>query len=265
MVSRHVPCPAGSAAGTSVDVILFPLDTIKTRLQSSNGFSKSGGFAGIYRGLGPAFLGSAPNAAIFFCTYDTAKECFGKIFEGGPNHPLVHMGAASLGEIAACSIRVPVDIIKQRRQAFGHLGVTEILTGIRQHEGISGYYRGYASTIFREIPFAVIQFPLWEYLKRQLALRNGKEISPAQSAVSGAVAGGFSAFLTTPLDVAKTRIMLADTGTSEAQGRIITVWKIVYAESGMKGLYAGAIPRTLWISFGGSIFFGTYELPFYPM
>ncbi|CAG7724323.1 unnamed protein product, partial [Allacma fusca] len=37
-------------------------------------------------------------------------------------------------------------------------------------------------------------------------------------------------------------IMLADTGTSEAQGRIITVWKIVYAESGMKGLYAGAIP-----------------------
>ncbi|CAG7786605.1 unnamed protein product, partial [Allacma fusca] len=27
--------------------------------------------------------------------------------------------------------------------------------GIRQHEGISGYYRGYASTIFREIPFAV--------------------------------------------------------------------------------------------------------------
>jgi len=52
---------AGSAAGTSVDVTLFPLDTLKTRLQSAKGFWASGGFSGIYRGLGPAFVGSAPN------------------------------------------------------------------------------------------------------------------------------------------------------------------------------------------------------------
>lgn len=40
---------------------LFPLDTLKTRLQSQAGFWKSGGFSGIYRGIGPAFVGSAPN------------------------------------------------------------------------------------------------------------------------------------------------------------------------------------------------------------
>ena len=51
---------AGGAAGTAVDVALFPLDTVKTRLQDPRGFRAAGGFAGIYRGLLSATLGSAP-------------------------------------------------------------------------------------------------------------------------------------------------------------------------------------------------------------
>ena len=51
---------AGGLAGTSVDVALFPLDTLKTRLQSSEGFIKAGGFKGVYRGLGSVTVGSAP-------------------------------------------------------------------------------------------------------------------------------------------------------------------------------------------------------------
>ena len=42
---------SGGVAGTAVDVALFPLDTIKTRLQSSQGFLKAGGFRGVYAGL----------------------------------------------------------------------------------------------------------------------------------------------------------------------------------------------------------------------
>ena len=38
------------------------------------GFWAAGGFRNIYSGLGPAAVGSAPNAAIFFCTYDTVKR-----------------------------------------------------------------------------------------------------------------------------------------------------------------------------------------------
>lgn len=47
-------------AGTAVDVILFPLDTLKTRLQSVEGFVKAGGFRGIYSGIASAASGSAP-------------------------------------------------------------------------------------------------------------------------------------------------------------------------------------------------------------
>lgn len=55
---------AGGLAGTSVDVALFPLDTLKTRLQSSEGFLKAGGFNGVYRGLGSVVVGSAPGGVL---------------------------------------------------------------------------------------------------------------------------------------------------------------------------------------------------------
>jgi solute carrier family 25 (mitochondrial S-adenosylmethionine transporter), member 26 len=61
---------AGGMAGTSVDVALFPIDTIKTRLQSPKGFLAAGGFRGIYQGLGAAAAGSAPGAALFFSVYE---------------------------------------------------------------------------------------------------------------------------------------------------------------------------------------------------
>lgn len=44
-----------------MDTILFPLDTIKTRLQSQQGFLGAGGFKRIYAGLGSSLVGSAPN------------------------------------------------------------------------------------------------------------------------------------------------------------------------------------------------------------
>ena len=65
---------AGALAGLSVDVALFPLDTIKTRLQSPQGFLKAGGFQGVYKGVTAAAGGSMPGAALFFCTYETTKQ-----------------------------------------------------------------------------------------------------------------------------------------------------------------------------------------------
>lgn len=61
---------AGGLAGTSVDTALFPIDTLKTRMQSPQGFIRAGGFRGIYNGLGAAAVGSAPGAALFFCSYE---------------------------------------------------------------------------------------------------------------------------------------------------------------------------------------------------
>ncbi|KAK2724876.1 mitochondrial S-adenosylmethionine carrier protein-like [Artemia franciscana] len=249
---------AGGLAGIAVDVVLFPLDTLKTRLQSPEGFAKSGGFKGIYSGIGPAFLGSAPGAGAFFCTYEGVKSAMsGNRFI--TTQAFSHMIAAAAGEVVACLVRVPVEVVKQRRQAYQHSSSLSIIRSTYYGEGAIGFYRGYLSTVVREIPFSLIQFPLWEYLKQQWGAKKGQLLDPWEAGICGALAGGTAAALTTPLDVAKTRIILAKKDSVMAKSNIASVLQYVYRSSGVKGLFSGMVPRVLWISIGGAIFLGVFE------
>ncbi|XP_038963751.1 mitochondrial S-adenosylmethionine carrier protein isoform X9 [Rattus norvegicus] len=94
---------AGGVAGAAVDLILFPLDTIKTRLQSPQGFNQAGGFRGIYAGVPSAAIGSFPNAAAFFLTYEYVKSL---LHTDSTSHfrPMKHMLAASTGEVIPFSL-----------------------------------------------------------------------------------------------------------------------------------------------------------------
>ncbi|XP_053985840.1 S-adenosylmethionine mitochondrial carrier protein-like isoform X1 [Hylaeus volcanicus] len=240
---------AGGLAGTSVDVTLFPLDTLKTRLQAKQGFIKSGGFSNLYKGIIPVLIGSAPTASLFFVTYEGIKsvaQC--RVPE--KYHSLLHMGAASLAEVAACLIRVPIEVVKQRKQAL-------ILR--KRNINVRLLYRGYWSTVFRDMPFSIVQFPVWEYLKKVWSSNIDRNILPIESATCGAIAGGVSAAVTTPLDVVKTRIMLAHENVHSSKLKILYVLQDVCKEKGLRGLFAGIGPRVTWITLGGFIFFGTYE------
>ena len=172
------------------------------------------------------------------------------------------MVAASVGEVAACAVRVPTEVVKQRAQAMqagSSWGVLRYILEQRAEIGIRGVgmemYRGWNVTIMREVPFTVIQFPLWEGLKEWRRRTTGREsIGAIESGVFGSVSGAVAAGVTTPLDVLKTRMMLAreKIGTSAMLARILR-------ESGPRVLFAGLGPRVLWISAGGAIFLGSYQ------
>jgi solute carrier family 25 S-adenosylmethionine transporter 26 len=82
-----------------VDVILFPLDTLKTRLQSAGGLASSGGLRGLYSGLSSTLVGSAPGAALFFLTYESMKQALGYVLPGGIDSPWAHIASSSLAEV----------------------------------------------------------------------------------------------------------------------------------------------------------------------
>ncbi|CAH1783935.1 unnamed protein product [Owenia fusiformis] len=184
---------AGGGAGLAVDISLFPLDTIKTRLQSAQGFYNAGGFRGIYSGLPSAAIGSVPTAAAFFLTYESMKHLLSPMLSGHAAVSLSHSLAASCGEVKYWSVR------------------------------------------------------------------QGSPVEAWQSSICGAIAGGLAAGITTPLDVAKTRIMLAHKTSAIAQGHILFAMQTIYKENGIRGLFAGIIPRMMWISIGGAIFLGVYD------
>jgi solute carrier family 25 (mitochondrial S-adenosylmethionine transporter), member 26 len=66
MVIDPVAAVAGAVAGLAVDVSLFPIDTVKTRLQAAGGFFANGGWRGIYKGIGSVAIGSAPTGTLGF-------------------------------------------------------------------------------------------------------------------------------------------------------------------------------------------------------
>ncbi|WFC95768.1 S-adenosylmethionine transporter [Malassezia brasiliensis] len=260
---------AGAASGMSVDLLFYPIDTIKTRLQSAQGFWKAGGFTGVYRGMGSVAVGSAPGASIFFVTYESLKSYLSRTFY--PGHakdakamsPFVHMTSASIAEVAACLVRVPTEVVKSRQQTAAY-GRISSLTAFRQvvaGEGVAGLYRGFGGTILREIPFTCIQFPLYEFLKHKAAGR-AKEPTWWQAAATGSVAGSVAAAMTTPLDVIKTRIMLAKTHAGEVavDTRISATLSRIVQQGGIGALFAGVVPRTLWIGLGGAVFLGTFDV-----
>lgn len=54
-----------------MDLLFFPIDTVKTRLQAPQGFLAAGGFRGIYKGVGSVVVGSAPGGPL------SDSECAG--------------------------------------------------------------------------------------------------------------------------------------------------------------------------------------------
>lgn len=251
---------SGSAAGACVDGVLFPLDAIKTRLQSPNGFLHAGGFRGIYKGFAPALLGSAPGGALFFSTYTVIKHSAAQNL-GIPSFS-AQILAACCGETVACLIRVPVEVIKQRAMVSKTKSPMIIFRETFHAEGFRGFYRGFSSTVMREIPFSIIQFPLWEFLKSRWAKYQNEDAQPWQSSVCGAIAGGIAATVTTPLDVAKTRIILAKHQSEISKGSISLAIVHIYKSKGVSGLFDGVVPRVMWISLGGAIFLGLYDKVF---
>jgi len=252
---------AGGCAGTTVDVALYPLDTLKTRLQAADGFWKAGGFGGVYRGVLATALGAAPGSALFFSAYEGMKPRLQQM-NGGKEHWLHHSFSASCGEVAACLVRVPTAVVTQRMQVGQYATFPEAVTKIAAENGIATFFTGYWTTVAREIPFSFIQFPMYEGLKKVWAFAQGAETTPTQGAMCGSFSGAIASAATCPLDVVKTRMML---GAKTADGTLFstlnapTALKTIYQQEGMLALFSGIGPRVGWITAGGFVFFGAYE------
>lgn len=100
--------------------------------------------------------------------------------------------------------------------------------------------------------------------------------------ISAAVSGAISAVVTTPMDVVKTRMMLSAgeerkrkagdcTKVEPAQGQKgatpksqamsgTQVARLVYQETGIKGLFRGGLLRAGWTAIGSGLYLGTYEV-----
>lgn len=100
--------------------VLYPIDTIKTRLQhmtQGGGLSalvkgSGSGMSKLYSGLIGNLVGVAPASGVFFMAYEPFKKEAKKYCP----EDIAPFFAGALAGIAASIIRVPTEVVKQRMQ-----------------------------------------------------------------------------------------------------------------------------------------------------
>ena len=134
------------------------------------------------------------------------------------------------------------------------------MADILKREGLQrGLFAGYGAFLLRDLNFDIIEFVSYEQMK--LAYRRrvcpDRELKPLEGSLLGAFAGGLTGAVTTPLDVIKTRLMTQ--GTNRVYANALDCAVKICRQEGAGTLMRGWQPRVVWISIGGSVFFGVLE------
>ncbi|KAK0104712.1 hypothetical protein ONS95_004985 [Cadophora gregata] len=247
---------AGGFAAFTVDLLIYPLDTLKTRFQSpdykkiyfdatKNAINRKLLFRGLYQGVASVILITIPSSGAFFTSYEAAKSGLSKATTSSTGRalipqPIVHSAASAIAELVSCFILTPAEVLKQnaqmiRRPASSSDSVAKVayqpsvtMQALKQFNKPSQLFRGYTALAARNLPFTAMQFPMFENLKETIKARRreagtftGELMETALiAAVSAGSAGSVAAVITTPVDVVKTRIMLSAAGeASETEAK----------------------------------------------
>ncbi|XP_057842955.1 uncharacterized protein LOC131052333 [Cryptomeria japonica] len=270
---------AGSVAGMVEHMAMFPVDTLKTRMQmlaSAGGSYHSGvgksflsivrkeGPFGLYRGIGAMGLGAGPAHAVYFSVYEVCKEKLGGNKPG--HHPLAHAASGVIATTASDAVLTPMDVVKQRLQlrSSPYRGVMDCITRIFREEGIRAFYVSYRTTVVMNAPFTAVHFATYEAMKKVLSGISPESASEENLLVhimAGGTAGALASAITTPFDVVKTRLQCqgvcgADKFTSSSIGNVV---QTIVSKEGPTALLRGLKPRMLFHAPAAAICWSTYE------
>ena len=206
----------------------------------------------------------------------------------------------------SCAILTPAEVLKQNAQVFNQQArsagagggqwkpaspTVEVLRLFRRHP--TKLFRGYTALAARNLPFTGLQFPIFEHLKAFFLDRRKRKKAQQPhgeaggglptldgiferariTALSAALAGTGAAWVTTPIDVVKTRIMLGagdeakkapphprnNRGGEAPRLTALDITKQILQTDGIRGMFRGAILRSLWTAFGSGLYLGCYE------
>lgn len=146
----------GCVGGLFATTICYPIDTIKTNVQSSSKYSligdiKSNGPKTLYRGMISPLSGIMLEKSLLFGVYNNIKG-----YGLGPTT------SGFLSGIIATMVVTPFELIKVNSQTR-KISSAEALKYILKNHGIIGLGRGWTATWFREVPGYAIYFPAYEY------------------------------------------------------------------------------------------------------
>ena len=149
---------AGALAGVAATLGCHPLDTVKVVVQASpldrgtiaalRHVLDARGVLGLYAGMLPKLLSSAPCSAIYAATYESVKSSLLPLLP--PPHAWVaHRAGGAAASIATSVVFTPLECIKARLQVGQYMSAPEAVVGIARSEGLGALYRGQEAVLWR--------------------------------------------------------------------------------------------------------------------
>uniref|UniRef100_A0A3Q3IDQ8 Dicarboxylate carrier UCP2 n=1 Tax=Monopterus albus TaxID=43700 RepID=A0A3Q3IDQ8_MONAL len=279
-----VPPPLGvkmasaGAAACIADIVTFPLDTAKVRLQiqgekkAVQGIRYRGVFGTIstmirtegpkslYNGLVAGLQRQVCFASVRIGLYDNVKN----FYTGGKDSVLIRILAGCTTGAMAVSFAQPTDVVKVRFQAQMNLdgvarrynGTMQAYKHIFQNEGLRGLWKGTLPNITRNALVNCTELVTYDLIKEAILKHNLMSDNLPCHFVSAFGAGFVTTVIASPVDVVKTRYMNSPPG--QYKSAINCAWTMLTKE-GPTAFYKGFVPSFLRLGSWNIVMFVSFE------
>ncbi|KAM6996366.1 mitoferrin-1 [Passerculus sandwichensis] len=271
---------AGAVAGIMEHTIMYPVDSVKTRMQSLQPHPRAQ-YRGVFealrrmvsteglwrplRGIDVTMLGAGPAHALYFACYESTKKSLSDLLQPGGNSHLANGIAGSAATLLHDAVMNPAEVVKQRLQMFNspYTSVLGCVRTVHRTEGLGAFYRSYTTQLTMNVPFQAIHFITYELVQEHL--NPHRQYHPQSHIVAGAVAGAVAAAATTPLDVCKTLLNTQEnTALSSLKIRghlsgMANAFSTVYQLGGLPGFFKGVQARVIYQMPSTAIAWSVYE------
>ncbi|KAM6573076.1 hypothetical protein CsatA_017156 [Cannabis sativa] len=181
---------AGGVAGAVAQTAIYPMDLVKTRLQTFVGEAGKvprlttlsrdiwvhEGTRAFYRGLVPSLLGIIPYAGIDLAAYEKFKDMSKKYIVEDEPGPFIQLGCGTLSGALGATCVYPLQVVRTRMQAQrsntdgAYKGMFDVFKRTFMHEGLRGLYKGIFPNMLKVVPSASITYLVYESMKKNLDL-----------------------------------------------------------------------------------------------
>ncbi|XAR57580.1 hypothetical protein NMG60_11025771 [Bertholletia excelsa] len=252
---------------------------------------------GFYRGFGTSLMGTIPARALYMAALEVTKSNVGTatVKVGFSETTAATIGNAAAGLSAAMAAQLvwtPIDVVSQRLMVQGPVATNGNITAYRYNGGIDafrkiiytgglrGLYRGFGISILTYAPSNAVWWASYSIAHRLIwsgigcycckkssecgetngVLRPDSKAVVAVQGVSAAMASGFSALVTMPLDTIKTRLqVLEGEGNGRRPPTVVQTVRNLVKEGGFGACYRGLGPRWASMSMSAATMITTYE------
>lgn len=259
----------GLSAGIVGTIIGYPLDLVKTRMQTSGANSnlsvvgvaghivQKEGFLALYKGIAPPLISLSILNTINFTQY-----CyFRQVWQGTDGFDLRNGLAGLSGAPITSTVSTVENLIKTQMQLDNitkrqYKSSWACVQSLVKTHGISILYTGHVVNTTREATFLGTYFYTYEGLRENILFY---EQVPPQVAipVAGGCAGAISWFVSFPLDCVRAGVQGQDLNGVRVRTR--TVFKTLVKERGIRGLYSGVTPSIVRAFLVSGSRFSAYE------